>query len=149
MIKSKFVFVFDLLLKLKYRRIIADYTLEANQIQKMEDLGMKKVILIVAFVVLLVTVAGTAQAVLQSYNVTVNYAGVITASDNVVFFNAVSIDGIWTGGRWFSVSGNNSKAALACFLSAWSMGAPLLIYLESTDIDAWSPCYGVMTAPIQ
>jgi hypothetical protein len=114
----------------------------------MEDLGMKKVILILAFVALLVTVAGTAQADLGWYPATITYAGLMTTAGDVVFIYADSTDEAWTGSRWF-VAYSETKAILATALSAWSMGAPIYIVLDSASLTEWSPCYGIFTSPIQ
>jgi hypothetical protein len=146
LIKSKFVF--DLLVKLKHRRIITDYTLETNQIIKMEDLGMKKVILMLAIAALLVTVAGQAQAAKQWYQATITYAGALTQTGDNLYIYADSASDAWTGKKWFIVSGDQWKAHLAVALTAWSMEAPVLLQLEETDLDDWSPCYGIFIAPI-
>jgi hypothetical protein len=148
LIKSKFVFVFDLILKLKHRRIITEYTLEANQIKKMGDLGMKKVILILAIATLLVTVAGTAQAELGWYPVTITYTGLMTTAGDAVMIYADSTNDAWTGSRWF-VATSQTKAILATALSAWSMGVPIYLILDSSALISWSPCYGIFTSPTQ
>lgn len=110
---------------------------------------MKKVIMLLAIAALLVTVAGPAQATLGWYMATINYAGVNTQDANVVFINATSQAGTWTGGRWFIATGSEAKAALAVALSAWSMGAPIILVLDDAGLAEWSPCYGIFAAPSQ
>ena len=103
----------------------------------------------VAIAALLVTIAGPAQATLQWYPATINYAGVSSSVANVVYINATSPDGYWTGGKWFIATGSEAKAVLATALSAWSMGATIMIVLDDGSLTDWSPCYGIFTAPIQ
>ena len=110
---------------------------------------MKKVIPILAFIAFLVTVAGPAQAEYTWYNATITYAGVYTPVADTVFINAVSTDGVWTGSRWFITTGSDAKAVLATALSAWSMGAPIIIILDSDQLTEYSPCYGILTKPLQ
>jgi hypothetical protein len=110
---------------------------------------MKKVIIMLALAGLLVTVAGPAQATLQWYPATINYAGVNSQATNTVYINVTSPDGYWTGGKWFITTGSEAKAVLATALSAWSMGATVMIVLDDASLTDWSPCYGIFTAPIQ
>jgi hypothetical protein len=115
----------------------------------MEDLGMKKVILILALVALLVTVAGTAQAAKKFFPATITYAGAWTHVADTMVFQAESTTGAWTGAVWYLVASSDYKTQLAVALTAYSMGAPVLLYMEETDLDAWSPCYGIFVAPQQ
>ena len=110
---------------------------------------MKKMILIMVLMCGLVILTGEAQAAMQWYTTTINYTGVNTAPPDVVYINATSSDGSWVGPRWFVATGSEAKAVLATALTAWSMGAPVILVLENTDIDEWSPCYGIFAAPIQ
>ena len=110
---------------------------------------MKKVILILALVALLVTVAGTAQAAKKFFPATILYAGAWTHVADTMLFQAESTTGAWPGGRWFLISGDQYKTQLAIALTAYTMGAPVLLYLEQTDIDEWSPCFGIFAAPSQ
>jgi hypothetical protein len=115
----------------------------------MEDIGMKKVMIMLAIAALLVTVAGPAQAAMKWYSVTINYAGVNTTPANVVYVNVTSQDGSWSGAKWYIATGTEAKACLATALSAWSMGAPVMLVLDDTDLDDWSPMYGIFAAPAQ
>lgn len=110
---------------------------------------MKKVILILAFVALLVTVAGPVQAAQGWFPATITYAGIITTAGDVVIIAADdSTDTYWTGDRWF-IASSQTKAILATALSAWSMGAPVYLILDSDSLTDWSECYGIFTRPIQ
>ena len=109
---------------------------------------MKKVILILAFVALLVTVAGTAQAEMRMYSATITYAGLMTTAGDAIMIYAASTDGAWSDSKWF-VATSQTKAILATALSACSMGAPIYIVLDSDTLTEWSPCYGIFTSPIQ
>ena len=110
---------------------------------------MKKIIIVLAMACLLVTVAGPAQAALAWYTCTINYAGVNTDDADVVYVNATSTQGSWPGQRWYIATGSEAKAVLATALSAWSMGAPIIIVLDDADLDEWSPMYGIFAAPAQ
>jgi curli biogenesis system outer membrane secretion channel CsgG len=110
---------------------------------------MKKVIMLLAIAALLVTVAGPAQATMAWYTVTINYTGVNTTDANVVYINATSQSGGWTGSRWFIATGSEAKAVLATALSAWSMGASVILVLDDAGLAEWSPCYGIFAAPHQ
>lgn len=108
---------------------------------------MKKVILMLAIAALLVTVAGPAQAELKWYNATITYAGLLTTQADTIFISADSTDEVWVGSRWFVATGSESKAVLATALSAWSMGAPIIIVLDDASLAEFSPCYGILAAP--
>ena len=108
---------------------------------------MKKVILALAIAALLVTVAGTAQAAKQWYQVNISYAGALTQTGDALFIVADSTSDAWPGIRWFIISGSQYKANMAVALTAWSMDAPVIIQLEETDIDNYSPCFGIFIAP--
>ena len=109
---------------------------------------MKKVMLMLTIAALLVTVAGTAQAAKQWYQVNISYAGALTQTGDALFIVADSTSDAWPGIRWFIISGSQYKANMAVALTAWSMDAPVLLQLEETVLDNWSPCYGIFIAPI-
>jgi hypothetical protein len=108
---------------------------------------MKKVILIVVFIILLVTIAGTAQADKKFFPATILYAGAWTHVADTMLFQAESTNGAWSGATWFLIASTDYKTQLAVALTAWSSDAPVLLYMEETDLDQWSPCYGIFAAP--
>jgi hypothetical protein len=102
---------------------------------------MKKTILILAVVCGLVIMSGNAQA--AWYKCTVNVAGVHTTVENVVYINAILVDGsAWSGSRWFVVTGPVAKSALATALTAVSNESYVYLVLDS-GITQWSPIQGI------
>ncbi|MFC1798573.1 hypothetical protein ACFLZL_02055 [Thermodesulfobacteriota bacterium] len=108
---------------------------------------MKKIILLLVISSLLLMFAGPAQATKGWYTCTISYAGLNTDTPDVVYVNAVSQNGTWSGGRWFVVTGSEAKAVLATALAAWSMGTPVILVLDDAGLAEWSPLYGIFTTP--
>jgi hypothetical protein len=108
---------------------------------------MKNVIIILAIAACIMIVAAPAQAEKQWYSATVNYAGVDAADANITYINATSTNESWEGMKWFIITGSEAHAALAIALSAVSLSSPVIIMLDNTDLDDWSPCYGIVITP--
>ena len=110
---------------------------------------MKKVIIILVAIITIFGAVKSVKAAKVWYESTINYVGVDTNSQDIVYIKATSTNQSWFGAKWFIVSGKESKSALAIALTAWSIGAPILVILEDTDLNDWAPVYGIFAASMQ
>jgi hypothetical protein len=110
---------------------------------------MKKFFIILLAIIAITCAVKSVKAAQKWYEVTINYAGVSTTSQDIVYINVTSANQSWSGAKWFLVSGKESKSALAIALTAWSIGSTVFVTLDDTNLNDWAPVYGIFTAPMQ
>lgn len=110
---------------------------------------MKKVVIFLAAIITIISVVKSVQADMGWYEAEINYAGTNSNTPDRVYINATSTNNSWPGAYWFVTNGEAANSALAIALTAWSIGGPVTIILDDTNLNNYAEFYGIFAAPMQ